>query len=469
MTNKSKSSKARKKALQKNPKKDVGKTMGNAEGVSQSSPQAPVTPASPMSIAVASSKNDDISDFGIPAEEMIRRCREAGHTVWAYARVSTKAQDLTRQIDRFTGLSIDMEHIIQDKATGTNFEREGFQKLLGLVQEGDVIIFTELDRFGRDFIENVVFAMRITLEKKVGIGFTEHPELNRMGSQPPLHALLSMIIFLTQAYSAHDEHEKILSRTSQGRKVKAKAGAAFGRKPIDITDKFRKMEDGILDGRISNKKARKELGVNYRTLKKWIRYAKKQRMKEAVERKMGILSKKVEAWCGEALAAGGGMAAETVFEIRNLFEKFIEEAGNLASSLSAWRRIPVVDVDGTIIRPATYQRKETELDAEVADLEIGIKGIGAFTDELIKIIGSGGKGVFNAAGTVGQEIAAKDADSTDNACNASGTDDLGSAGEPGRRPSGKAGISSLFPAILEIMEALKEKLEALKQKNVAEF
>ncbi|MBQ9438337.1 MAG: recombinase family protein, partial [Lachnospiraceae bacterium] len=130
-------------------------------------------------------RNSDISDFGIPAEEMIRRCREAGHTVWAYARVSTKAQDLTRQVDCFTRLGIDMKHIIQDKATGTNFERDGFQKLLKLVQKGDIIIFTELDRFGRDFMENVLFAMRINIEKKVGFGFIENPGLNRMGEQSP--------------------------------------------------------------------------------------------------------------------------------------------------------------------------------------------------------------------------------------------------------------------------------------------
>ena len=99
----------------------------------------------------------------------------------------------------------------------------------------------------------------------------------------------------------------------------------------------------------------------------------------------------------------------------------------------------------------------------------------------IKIIGSAGKDVFTAAETTGQETAEKDVGGIGNAGNDNGTDSLGStgndnstdglgnAGEPGRRPSGKAGISSLFPAILETMEALKEKLEALKQKIVAEF
>ena len=285
-----------------------------------------------------------------------------------------------------------MEHIIQDKATGTNFEREGFQKLLKLVQEGDVIIFTELDRFGRDFMENVAFAMRLTIEKRVGIGFLENQSLNRMGEQSPLHALISTIMFLTQAYSSHDEHEKILSRTSQGRKVKAKAGAAFGRKPRDMSDGFREMEDGILSGRIPQSKAKEALGVNYRTLKKWIRYARKQRMRKEVEEKAGALSEKAAAWLREASWVGS--AAGTALEVKGLVEEFVASMRKLAESLSVWRRVPIVDGDGTIIRPATYQCKETELDDEVKGLEAGIRGLSAFTDVLISALESGRKGVL---------------------------------------------------------------------------
>ncbi|MBQ9437386.1 MAG: recombinase family protein, partial [Lachnospiraceae bacterium] len=278
MKNPNKTKKAGKKPLRKDSPKAAGKEAENAakagNEVSQDIASAAVaTPASSIY-----GRDDTVSDFGIPVEEMIKRCREAGHAVWAYARVSTKSQDLRRQLLRFQELGIEKKRIIQDKATGTNFEREGFQKLLKQVREGDIILFTELDRFGRDFMENVNFAIRITLEKKVGIGFIANPELNRMGHQSEFHALISMMMFLMHAYSSFDEHEKILRRTSQGRKVKAKAGAAFGRKPNDITDEFRKRENDILSGRVSHTMARKELGVNYRTLKKWIRYARKQRL-----------------------------------------------------------------------------------------------------------------------------------------------------------------------------------------------
>ena len=488
MANQNKVKKAENETVLNKCKQTAENMEGNAEKASQQFPQIPEDAAVPIA-ADAYSRNDDVSDFGIPVEGMIRRCRDAGHTVWAYARVSTKSQDLTRQIDRFTGLSIDMEHIIQDKATGTNFERDGFQKMMKLVQEGDVIIFTELDRFGRDFMENVLFAMRINVEKKVGIGFIENQGLNRMGEQSPLHALISMIMFLTQAYSSHDEHEKILSRTSQGRKIKAKAGAAFGRKPSGITDRFWELEGDILEGRISHNKARKELKVNYRTLKKWIRFAKKQRMKKAVEDRMGTLSKKVKIWCGKALSAGAAITTETVFEIKSLIEKFVANAGTLADSLSVWRRIPIVDEDGTIIRPKTYQRKETEMDAEVAELEAGIGRINAFADELVRIMESGEKSVLAAAELTEKEIIVKNepkkqeiivkndadssstgkADDTDRIVNTERAGGFDDATRQDSKPAGRVSVLELFLAVAGSMKELKRKLAALNQKTVAEF
>ncbi|MBQ9437285.1 MAG: recombinase family protein, partial [Lachnospiraceae bacterium] len=367
---------------QKKPKEAAGKNLKKKEGIKRAAATVPLTDA-----------YGDVSGFGISAEEMVKRCRESGRTAWAYARVSTKAQDLARQVDRFTQLGIDMEHIIKDKATGTNFERDGFRQLLGLAQEGDIIIFTELDRFGRDFLENVNVAMRITLEKKVGIGFTEHPELNRMGRQSESDALVSMMMFLVRAYSSFEEHGKIMSRTSQGRRLKAKAGAAFGRKPREIAGAFWEMEGDILSGRVSLGKAGKELEVNYRTLKKWVRHARKRRMKKEVEGKMLMLSKKAGAWLEEAQGTGASAAAERVSEVKGLVGELIANMGKLAESLSAWRRVPVVDGDGAIIRPETYQRKETEQDDEVKGLEAGIEGLSLFADGLVRVLESSRAGV----------------------------------------------------------------------------
>ncbi|MEE1770010.1 recombinase family protein [Streptomyces sp. JV185] len=66
----------------------------------------------------------------------------------AYARVSTTAQDLDRQIDAFHEAGIAEEHIYVDKRTGASMDREGLTELLGFARPGDRINVLTPDRLG---------------------------------------------------------------------------------------------------------------------------------------------------------------------------------------------------------------------------------------------------------------------------------------------------------------------------------
>lgn len=64
-----------------------------------------------------------------------------------YARVSTKLQDLTIQINELNKEGC--EKIYKDKFTGTIKNRPEFNKLLEVLKAGDTLIITKLDRLGR--------------------------------------------------------------------------------------------------------------------------------------------------------------------------------------------------------------------------------------------------------------------------------------------------------------------------------
>lgn len=69
-----------------------------------------------------------------------------------YARVSSKDQNLARQIELFKSMGATDEQIITDKKSGKDFNREGYQSLksaMGL-RSGDTLVIKELDRLGRD-------------------------------------------------------------------------------------------------------------------------------------------------------------------------------------------------------------------------------------------------------------------------------------------------------------------------------
>ena len=63
-----------------------------------------------------------------------------------YARVSSKEQNLDRQLEALQGVS----KVFSDKASGQSTERPQLQAMLDHLREGDNVIVTELDRLGRN-------------------------------------------------------------------------------------------------------------------------------------------------------------------------------------------------------------------------------------------------------------------------------------------------------------------------------
>jgi DNA invertase Pin-like site-specific DNA recombinase len=75
--------------------------------------------------------------------------------LFGYARVSTNQQSLDLQMKALKTAGVTPSRIFSDKATGSNTERPGLQTLQVKVEEGDVILFTKLDRLGRDTADMV--------------------------------------------------------------------------------------------------------------------------------------------------------------------------------------------------------------------------------------------------------------------------------------------------------------------------
>ena len=70
---------------------------------------------------------------------------------FGYARVSTKEQNLDRQIIALREFGIDERDIITDKSSGMSLERNGYRMLRDfLLREGDTLVITELDRLSRN-------------------------------------------------------------------------------------------------------------------------------------------------------------------------------------------------------------------------------------------------------------------------------------------------------------------------------
>ena len=149
--------------------------------------------------------------------------------IYGYARVSTKEQNLDRQLEEFKKYNIDK--IYCEKKSGKNFkDRDEYQKMLKKLKEGDLLIIMSIDRLGRNY-EEILNQWRIIVEdKKCDIQVLDFPMLNtRNGGYNLEGKFLSNIILQVLAYVAEKERKSIKERQTQGIAIAKAKGIHMGR------------------------------------------------------------------------------------------------------------------------------------------------------------------------------------------------------------------------------------------------
>ncbi len=97
--------------------------------------------------------------------------------IYGYARISTKKQSLERQIKNIKE-AYPNAVIMQEVFTGTKvYGRKIFTKLLGVVKEGDTIVFDEISRMSRNEAEGFELYQEL-YERGVSLVFLKEPHLN---------------------------------------------------------------------------------------------------------------------------------------------------------------------------------------------------------------------------------------------------------------------------------------------------
>lgn len=85
---------------------------------------------------------------------------------YGYARVSAKDQNLSRQLDAFKNVGLASKDIYADKASGKNFKRPAYKRLVRRLKTGDVVYIKSIDRLGRNYEEIIEEWRHITRDKK---------------------------------------------------------------------------------------------------------------------------------------------------------------------------------------------------------------------------------------------------------------------------------------------------------------
>jgi DNA invertase Pin-like site-specific DNA recombinase len=98
---------------------------------------------------------------------------------FAYLRVSSKEQNLDRQLDRIRQLNeyIDERDIYCDKESGKDFNRPEWQALKRSIRSGDTLFLHSLDRLGRNK-QGILEEWEWLIKNKINIVVLDMPLLD---------------------------------------------------------------------------------------------------------------------------------------------------------------------------------------------------------------------------------------------------------------------------------------------------
>ena len=160
-----------------------------------------------------------------------------------YARVSSKGQNLDRQIDTFLSLGADERDIITDKESGKNTERVGYQALKNtILREGDTLVVKSLDRLSRTKAD-IYNELRFFKEKGIRVKVIELPTtmLDFPVGQEWVFDMINNILIEVLGTIAEQERVTTLQRQKEGIEAAKKRGKHLGRPQISVPENWKKL------------------------------------------------------------------------------------------------------------------------------------------------------------------------------------------------------------------------------------
>lgn len=199
------------------------------------------------------------------------------HKIFYYARVSTREQNLDRQLEAFRALGADDREIITDKESGKNLDRPGYQALKSaMLRSGDTLVVKSLDRLSRSKAD-IHSELQWFKENNIHLKVIDLP--TTMMDLPPgqewVFEMVNNILIEVLGAVAEQERKKTKQRQAEGiaampvvdgKRVSVKTGRGFGRPASEIDDEqFEKLAQKQKDGIITVADCCRELGISRST------------------------------------------------------------------------------------------------------------------------------------------------------------------------------------------------------------
>ena len=169
---------------------------------------------------------------------------------YGYIRVSSKDQNMDRQIQVMLAEGVDEDRILKDMQSGKDFNRTEYQTLKRMLgdSKGSLLVIPSIDRLGRNYKEILNEWQELTTKYQADIKVLDMPLLDTRQYKDLLGTFISDLILQILSFVAEQERKNIKTRQAEGIAAAKAKNVRFGRPPAvapsNFEEEYKKWKDG---------------------------------------------------------------------------------------------------------------------------------------------------------------------------------------------------------------------------------
>ena len=180
-----------------------------------------------------------------------------------YARVSSKEQNLDRQLAAFASLGASERDIITDKESGKDLNRSGYTALkTAMLRSGDTLVVKSLDRLSRNKAD-IKNELQYFKEHGIRLKVLDLPTtmIDYPAGQEWVLDMVNNILVEVLSSIAQQERETIRQRQAEGIAAAKSKGKHLGRPAVAYPDNWTEVYKAWKAGQITAKIAMEQTGL----------------------------------------------------------------------------------------------------------------------------------------------------------------------------------------------------------------
>lgn len=196
---------------------------------------------------------------------------------YGYIRVSSRDQNIARQVEAMLDIGIRKQDMYVDKQSGKDFDRGEYKRLVKKLKAGDELYVKSIDRLGRDYEEIIEQWRYLTKTKDIDIIVLD---LDLLDTRKEINGITSKFIadltLQILSYVAHIERDNTRKRQAEGIRIAKEKGVKFGRPRAEIPPDFEEVLTLWQENKISKREGARILNTNHTTFPRWIKSREKE-------------------------------------------------------------------------------------------------------------------------------------------------------------------------------------------------